>query len=1152
MRAWGPLLTRIGVQFADAGMAETNLLHYRRFFLVLLLWTTVLAPFARSQTFTGAVFGRVFDPQRAVVQGARVILQSSDRGFEWDTATNASGQYVFELVPPGKFRVRVESSGFAVTKVSVEVVVATPVRADLTLQIQPLHQAVNIFGENGVAVQTESAGLGLIINPHEMSELPSLTRSPYDFMALMPGAVLSNDEIGVGFAVNGGRTQSGNYLLDGSENNDSFMSAPAQDVPMDSIEEFSVQTNHYSAEYGRKAGFVANIITKAGTNRFHGSLYDYIRNSALAANTFNNNAHGFPRPVFNRHQFGGTLGGPVRKGKLFFFASTEPIRVRSTTLNPFYVPTPQLLAISSPGTRAIFERYPVVGELSSTDFFTAAICPFGATCNSQTGAGTVTIPTFASTTRAGPEDVGAGSPQNTVLATSRLDWVINSKLQAFARYAFEDKDVFATVTQPYSNQLDQPDTARNQNIALNLIGIWSPRLATESRIVYNRVTGDPERFGGDVHTVPQPPFPCFQIQNEPAVLPCGGEQSFGPQNFYQFFQTATWMRGHHTLKFGGQFVHLRENITYGVGELGDATFSDAQGFADGVLHSFEIALNPKGHFPGEFVDPPFGPPRFTRHFRYNQPGLFVDDIWKVTPRLTLTPGLRWEYFGQLHSPGAEHILDSNFYLGSGGSFLEQIANGRFLGTVDAPGDLRGHFYLPSYKNFAPRLGAAYDLFGDGRTVIRSGVGVFYDQRVGWEMFRVFLNPPDYSLPKLTNTPVTPELLIDPYAALPDAAIQLSQSDAKPIATDLRTAYTLSWNATLEHELGGRLVMGASYLGSSGIQLYSINDLSRKGSGGLLDSSCLRTRLAADGITPLGPDYNHCPGLNPNVSALNMRENGGHSSYQALHLRLDSRHLARWGAEFGVNYAWSHSIDNDSVSGLSGFLGNTTSGYLSAFQPSLNRGSSDFDVRHRFSAHWIWEVPVGRKSHDWKQRYVLGGWEISGLLSYQTGQPFSIYDSGVPDFTTNGSNTRPRLTGAPPRVNSLVPDVASPNTFLFLPINPVYDAAGDCMGRTAPFACEISVNGPFEGTLSRNTFRQPGTYFQNTALLKNVPLPREDLKLQIRAEFYNLFNHPNLYVRAGTNDVNTSSFNPSQGQTVPGVTAFFKDSRQIVVALKLTF
>src|SRR5207249_2180565 len=245
--------------------------------------------------------------------------------------------------------------------------------------------------------------------------------------------------------------------------------------------------------------------------------------------------------------------------------------------------------------------------------------------------GTVSIPAFAFTSRIGPQDAGAGPPQNTMLATGRVDWIINSKMQAFARYAFEDKNVFATVTQPYSSQLDSPVTARNQNIALNLIRTWSPRLATESRIVYNRIVGDPERFGGDVRTAVRPPFPCFVIQNEAAVLPCAGAPNFGPQNFYQLFQTLTSARRHNTLRFGGQFVHLRENLTFGIadGEVPEGHFLDAQSFVRGVLGFYFIALDPKGHFPGESVDPPFGPPNFTRHFHYNEPALFVQDTWKI-------------------------------------------------------------------------------------------------------------------------------------------------------------------------------------------------------------------------------------------------------------------------------------------------------------------------------------------------------------------------------------------------------------------------------------------------------------------------------------------------------------------------------------------
>lgn len=669
----------------------------RRLFSVLVI-LLVIWPAAHAQTFTGAVAGRVMDAQRAMIPKARLTLTNSTRGYERNTATDSQGEYSFQLVPPGKFTLRAEAIGFAAATLRIEVVVATTVRVDLSLGIQSLPQTVDVVGESGVAVQTETADLGRTISPHEMSELPSLTRSPYDFIALMPGATPSNDLLGVGFAVNGARTQSANYLLDGSENNDSFMSAPAQDVPLDSIEEFSIQTNHFSAEYGRNSGFTANIVTKAGTNHFHGSLYDYIRNSALSANTYDNNANGFPRPQFNRHQFGGTLGGPIQPKRLFFFASVEPIRVRSSTTNPFFVPTPQLLAISAPGTQAIFQRFPLPTDLSPTDVQTVVVCPFGATCNSQTKAGFVTIPGFAFTSRAGPQDVGAGPPQNTILATGRFDWMINSKMQAFVRYAVEDQYVFATVTQPYSSQLDVPQSGRNQNIALNLIRTWSPNLATESRIVYSRVAGVYERFGANA---PEIPFPAFSILNESAVLPSGDGVFDGMASFYQFFQTVTRARGHHLLKLGGQFVQLRDRHTYGVGQTGDATFSDAQGFVNGVLQSYEIALNPKGHFPGEFVDPPFGPPIFTRHFRYNEPALFVEDTWRITPRLTLTPGLRWEYFGVLHSPGSDHILDSNFYPGPGENILKQIASGRFLRTVDAPDDLRGRFYLPDYKNFAP-------------------------------------------------------------------------------------------------------------------------------------------------------------------------------------------------------------------------------------------------------------------------------------------------------------------------------------------------------------------------------------------------------------------------------------------------------------------
>jgi len=1106
---------------------------------------------AIAQTFSGTIVGRVLDSQQAVVPNASVTLRSIEMAFERQTISNSQGEYTFELVPPGRFQLLAERAGFAATVLNVEVVVATPLRADVTLQVQPMQQELKVVGEGGVAVQTENASLGRVISPHEMTELPSLGRSLYDFIGLMAGATLSNDDLGVGFSANGGRTQSANYLLDGAENNDITMSAPAMDVPLDSVQEFNVQTNHFSAEYGRDSGFTANIVTKSGTNDFHGSLYDYVRNSAFAANTFDNNAHNLPRAVFNRNQFGGTVGGPLRKNKLFFFASTEGILVRSSGPTSFYVPTPQLLAISAPGTQAIFARYPLPSNLSSTDVRTEPVCPYATSCDTQTGTGYVTIPVFAFTTRIGPQDFGAGPPQNTILATGRLDWALGPNTQAFLRYAIENKDEFAIVYQPYSSELDQPLYGHNQNASINLIRTWSPKFATETRVAFDRVTGDPDRFGGDAYAVPTPLLPSFYILDETATLPGGEASGFGPTNAYQFFQTATYSRGNHTLRFGGQFVHLRQNYTFGIaGQVADAQFASTQGFVDGMLELYHIALDPKGHFPGEYVDPPFEPPSFTRHYHYNEPALFIADTWKLTARLVLTPGLRWEYFGVFHSPGAEHTLDSNFYPGSGSSFLEQIATGQMMRTVDAPGEYQGRFYLPSYKNFAPRLGLAYDLTGDGKTVIRAGAGIFYDRWVGWELYRSYQNPPGYSFAFLSDIPMTPEIVTNQYAAFPNSPVLLSQSATQAPDLHMHTAYVASWNATIERELVTNFVIGASYLGSSGSRLYSGNNLNRVGSGGLLDSSCVTSRIAADGITTIGPDYTNCQRLNPNISNILSRGNDGHSSFHALQLRIDSKQISRLGLEFGANYTLSHSIDNRSVSGLSDAIGGDEVGYLDAFAPSLDRGPSDFDARHRIAVHFIWEIPATLSSQSWVGRLLLRNWELSGFLNYQTGQPFSLEDLGTPDAT--GERTRPRLTGALPHT-SLIPDALSGNNYLYLPINEVYDPfTGRCMAQAAPFACEISVNGPFQDILSRNTFREPGLFVWNTALIKNFPLPWERTKLQFRAEFYNLLNHPNLYVNGGSTDVSTSSFTNSSGQFIPDVTASFRDNRQIVLAAKLLF
>lgn len=1142
--------------------------------LMALCSTTVIM----GQTQTGTVSGLVTDSSGAEVPEAEVQLQNVERATTTTETTNPVGIYVFTSVYPGQYQIMVRKRGFKqVDLLGMTVNVQQHIQQNFRLEVGSAVESVTVEA-GAFFFDRESAALGTTIDQTQISRLPTIGRDIYDFVQLSPGASPSFDQRGTGYAVNGQRSASGNFLLDGAQNNDTFVASVGMNVPLDAVQEYQLQTNNFTAEFGRNAGFTANVVTKSGSNSFHGGLYEFNRNSAFSANTYELNATGLPRPHFNRNQFGGTMGGPILRNKLFFFGSVESIRVRSSGGNVFFVPTTALLDISAPGSQAIFDPvqhgYAVPPNISTTNVVTETVCPFQVTCNSSTGSGYVTIPAFGQVSRTGAQDFGAGQPQNTYLATGRVDWNLNSKMAMYVRYAFEKDDIFAAASQPYSSSLDQPTLQQNQNVVLGLTRTWSSRWITETHVAYNRIKGPFNPL------VPAAGFPNFFLQSEPATLPFGSVAFGGPQNVYQVFENAAWVKGAHTVKFGFDYIHLRDNRTYGIAQVPNAGFKTTQDFINGVMYNYEISIDPHDHFPGQTVTPPFGPPAFTRHFHYNEPALFIQDTWKVTPHLTLSPGLRWEYFGVLHSPGREKVLDSNYYYGPGSNYLERVANGSFIQTINIPGDLRGHFYLPQRDNFAPRLALAWDIVGNGKTVFRSGVGVFNDRNFGNVLFNVLLNPPSFAEVQLRNVPLTAAVLASPYAALGSAPITLQQTEARWLDQNLKTAYTTSWNATLERELVKTYVLGASYVGASGSRLYSINNLNPPGSGGLLNPSCVGVRFD-DAGNAIGPDYTDCSALNPNVGALNNRGNLGHSTYHALQLRANSSEVHNLGLQFSVNYTFSHSIDS-----ISSFFGDDpvanliSSGFLDAFHTKFDKGSSDFDIRHRVSANFVWQVPMVRHFSNAVMKQALGSWELSGILSFQTGSPFSLVDSGPPDFA-GGQVTRPRVFGAFPKRVSLVPDATTPNQFLYVPVNnsdptlQVYDSNGICNAAATPYKCEVSVNGPYSHTIGRNAFRRPGTQYYNMSILKTFPLPKEGMKIQLRGEFYSIFNHPNLYLNPASVDVNAHSFNVNSSGgpiAVSGVTASFgspakggavgrvgliqgkaqPDNREIVLAMKFIF
>lgn len=1094
---------------------------------------------------TATLTGRVTNSVGEILAGAQLEATNIDTNTVFRGTTNQEGLYRILSLPPGNYRVIVRMFGFrTIVKPGVRLHVQDVIALNFSMQIGSV--IASITEEEGVPlIQAETAVQSTTVNQLAITELPSLTRNPYDFVGLSAGAAPASVSRGIGFAINGQRAESGSFLLDGSDNNDAYNSGPGEIVPLDAVQEYRLLTNNYTAEYGRNVGFVANVVTKSGSNELHGVTYYFNRNSKLAANTFENNARGLSRPVFNRHQLGGAIGGPIVKDKLFFFAAFEPILVRSFATLSYYVPTPELLAISSAGTNALFDRFPPPSQLSSTDVITRTVCPFGRGCGSKISNGFVTIPAFASTLRQGPVDAGAGSPQDTYLGTMRIDYNISERLTVNARYAVQDMDQFPTVNQPYSADLDQSVFVRNQNLTLNLTRFWHGNFFTESRLVY-------DRWLQESPSAPEVGFPSFAITGDvingatrSLTLPSGKNAYGGPQNTYQFYQAANWIKGKHNLKFGWQFVQLRDNqipTEVATTRNNQGEFRDLQNFVDGRLSSYQISLDPKGHLPGELIAPPFGPFSTQRHYRFNDFAGFLQDAWKVSPRLTLSPGIRYEYFGQGHRTGDEKPLDASFYYGDGNTSFEQIANGQLLRTVDAPDKYRNHYFVPQTGNFAPRMGLAYDLTGNGRTVLRLGTGLFFERLPGLAFEN--LNPPAFTITRLTDVYVTPSLFDDPYTLFPNDVMPVPPSTVTHLDQDLKTAYAVEWNLTIEHEVSHSLLLAATYMGSKGDRLYRRVNTNRIGSGEFVGRPGERLFNSASGLTTIN--------------------NQANSSFNGLQLRVDSLKIRNWGLQFGANYTWSHSIDN--VSSLMGddLASGATGLPLDAFDPWLDRGSSDHDIRHRGVSYFVWQIPWAARSTGFRKQ-LASGWEVSGILSFQTGQPFSLRDNQVVDRDV-ADNTRPRVTGGLSKVltgHAIVPDARAPNAFLILPLNLVRYADGSCIPDATPLACQLSVNGPFGGTLGRNTFRRPGTHFQDFAFIKNFDLPsiggREGLKLQWRAEFYNLLNHSNLYLKTDTGDVAAPSFNNQTGLTVPGVTASFgtpdrapQEARQIVMALKFIF
>jgi outer membrane receptor protein involved in Fe transport len=1132
--------------------------------IAVLFFAVVLIVFAGTvwaQTETGQISGTVTDATGGVVANAKVVVKSVNTGMTRETTTNSSGLYTSPSLKPDTYDVTIQFTGFKTFTQRVVVSVGSRVEVSAQLTVGAQVEVVEVTAKEVNAVNTESQTLSSVITGEQLDALPtSPTRNPYALVGTSGNVTEDNSGAGrgAGYAINGMRVASTDILLDGAENVDTFTASVGQIVPLDSVEEFSVLTNSFTAEFGRASGGVVNVVTKSGTNAFHGSAYEYSRLSALSANTEQNDATDTPKGVFTRNDFGFAVGGPVKKDKLFFFSNTEWIRVRSAAPTDLTIIDPASVASLATASQAFFTAYGTLAPGVST--IATGPCVTGGTINCDTVVFSV------------PSDAGGGAPQNTMMEVARVDYNFSTNTTLFVRYAlYKELDFPGTVNaSPYAG-FNTGQTSFNQNYAINLTHFFAPNVVDTAKAVYNRL-----KSVQPLGTAPVSPtlynsstslpdvsvagnlfplvYPGYNEETPGSAIPFGG-----PQNLYQFYNDISWSVGKHQFKFGGQFVQLRDNRVFGAYEepveaLGTNVPTAIANLIAGNIYQFQGAVYPQGEYPcprdanGVYqvtaactLTLPVGPPAFNRNYHYNDGAFYAQDSWKIVPRFTLNAGIRWEYYGVQHN--ANPALDSNFVMGPGINMFEQIRNGAVKLAKDG-----GVFWKPQYGNFGPRVGFAWDVFGNGKMSLRGGYAISYERNFGNVTFNTIQNPPAYAVVSLIAGVDVPSMPVYTDVAGPLAGTgtkALPAVSQRALNQDMKSSYAETWNLSLERQVGKGL-LSAGYAGSHGVHLYDIANVNPATGGGEY----------------LG-DARFANRINYQYSNMNFRSDNGYSHYDALNVRYSVTNLFHKGLGLGANYTWSHSLDNLSSTFTDGLAGDYQLGYLDAFNPQLNYGNSDFDMRHRLNLSGTWEIPWMKSSSNAIAKNVLGGWGLGTGITIRSGSPFTIYDC----WNYNGTSCP--LWVAPagaaiPRTGT--PTVVGPNlyNYIALPAAGPADPEGSVVANTSVglgipnctglyhTGCTYTSDG--QSYPMRNQFFGPNYWMMDMNFYKNFKLT-ERFGLEFRGEFYNILNHHNQYIEGLNLDVSSMSTPYIQTQKggmygIPGSTS--DERRNIQFGLKLKF
>jgi hypothetical protein len=1061
--------------------------------LTLLLLGAGLSIFSlAAQTPTATVVGVVKDPSGASVNAAKITIRNEATNVVRAVLTNEEGAYVAPLLQPGTYSVEAEAPGFRATVVGkLELQVDQKARVDFDLQVGAASEVVQVTGEAPLT-DTESSSVGTVIDNRKVLDIPLNGRQFYSLALLVPGtyqpAQGSTNGFRGGFNVAGSSEIANNFTVNGITDNNAAVNAPAFWPSIDAIQEFKLLTGVYSAEYGHSSGGQVVVTTKSGTNQYHGTAYEFLRNQAVDAKNYFTAAG--PTPGFKRSQFGATAGGPVVRDKTFLFFSYEGLRVSQAVTALTTVPTPamiqgdfsSLLALATPVKLA---------DPSSGLAFAGNVVPQSRF--NRVGQALIAYypgPTFLTPIGSAPSNNYVFNEARTETLdqySGRIDHTFSAKDSLYGTFNHFNDPSFEPSNSICGSRVI-PGFGCQVGLTAQLYGIvethlFAPNLVNELRFGYNRLRQPRiqedtniafnQQFGiqSFYGTAPNTGgLPSTTVTNYAALGGGTNPPQDRADNTYQLVDTVIWNRGRHNWKLGTDLSAFGSNFYYLNNSRGSFTFSNT---SSGPTTAYALADLLLG-LPASTSNNPIAPKIY---FRTRSAAVYAQDDYKASSRLTVNFGLRWEYFQPVHDKwGHNSSLDA--------------ANGQlvYYGSNGYP----KYLYDSDWTNFAPRLGFAWRPTGNSKTVVRGGSGVFYNSQATNNGFiGLMTNPPFRNPQTFTSSKAEPVTLDNPFPVGTGAG----SSTLTAISRNFQTATVAEWSAGLQHEFGSNLALDVSYFGSKGTHLpvsYNLNE-PRPGAGTLAQVNARRPYPAWGNIGWI--------------------ESVANSNYNSLQAKVEKRFQS--GASFLVSYTLGKSIDD------SPGISTSSSASKSTAQDSLNlrgeRGLSDFDARQRFVFSPALDLPFGKgrpllSQGTWSK--IAGGFQLSGILTLQSGNPFTPSYSGNISNTYNSAD-RPNAVGDP---NS------GPKTV-------------QAYFNTAAFARPAANS---FGNAGRNVIQGPPLRGLDLALSRNFRLG-EKATLQFRGEFFNALNHPNFGLPNATAD--STSF---------GTVATALDPREIQVAAKIVF